>query len=93
MTNPQDLKVSGIRYTVVSYAEYTDIDFEPPATFYVRSAMGDYYFFHTRDRAKAQAACDEMFGAGRYTVHSSKIQRGKGTLTCTGTQTKRGQRR
>jgi hypothetical protein len=83
---------AGIRITVVPYDEFADFDFEPPATFFTRSAMGDYYFYHSRDRALAQAACDEVFGKGRYTVNASKIQKGKGGLTCTGTQTRKGQR-
>lgn len=86
-------EILGVRYTVVIYDEFVDIDFQPPATFFSRSAMGDYYFWHTRERGKAQTACDEMFGVGRYTVNASKIQKGKGSLTCTGTQTRRGQQR
>jgi hypothetical protein len=83
----------GVRITIVSYERFTDIEFEPPATFFTRSAMGSYYFYHTRDRAKAQEACDEVFGKGHYTVNTSKVQKGKGALTCTGTQTRRGQRK
>lgn len=88
-----EISAEGVRISLVSYEEFTDIEFVPPATFFTRSAMGLYYFYHTRTRAKAQAACDDVFGKGRYTVHASKIQKGKGGLTCTGTQTRRGQRK
>jgi len=84
---------AGVKITIVQYEQFTDIEFEPPATFFTRSAMGEYYFYHTRLRNKAQEACDEVFGKGRYTVNASKIQRGKGGLTCTGTQTRKGQRK
>ncbi|MDX9668660.1 hypothetical protein [Pseudomonas sp. P8_250] len=88
-----DMIAAGVRITIVKYEQFVDIEFEPPATFFTRSAMGDYYFYHSRERAKAQAACDDVFGKGRYTVNASKIQKGKGGLTCTGTQTRKGQRK
>lgn len=88
-----DVIAAGIRITVVQYETFAAHDFEPPATFFTRSAMGQYYFYHTRLRASAQAACDDVFGKGRYTVNASKTQKGKGDLTCTGTQTRRGQRK
>ena len=88
-----DVIAAGVRITVVEFEQFTDFEFEPPATFFTRSAMGQYYFYHTRARAKAQEACDDLFGKGRYTVNASKIQKGKGGLTCTGTQTRRGQKR
>ncbi len=93
MSEVEKQVVAGVRYSVVDYGQFTDIDFQPPATFFSRSAMGDYYFWHTRERQKAQAACDELFGIGRYTVHTSKMQKGRGELTCRGTQTRRGQRK
>lgn len=90
---PSDVMAAGVRITVVDFEQFADFEFEPPATFFTRSAMGQYYFYHTRARAKAQEACDDLFGKGRYTVNASKIQKGKGGLTCTGTQTRRGQKR
>lgn len=91
--NNTEISAEGVRISLVSYEEFTDIEFVPPATFFTRSALGLYYFYHTRIRAKAQAACDDVFGKGRYTVNASKIQKGKGGLTCTGIQTRRGQRK
>lgn len=86
------LVIAGVRISLVSFDTFSAYDFEPPATFYTRSAMGEYYFYHTRTRAKAQEACDEIFGSGRYLVTATKIQRGTGPLTCTGTHTRKGQR-
>lgn len=88
----KDAIVAGVQITIVSYEQFADFEFEPPATFFTRSAMGQYYFYHTRHRAKAQAACDELFGKSHYTVTATKIQRGRKGLTCTGTHTRRGQR-
>ncbi len=85
--------MSEVKVTMVSYAEFSTYDFNPPATFFIKNAMGDYVFIHTRERSKAQAWVDENYGAGRYTVNSSKIQKGKGDLTCRGTATRRGQKR
>lgn len=69
-----------IEYVVVSYEQFTDYEFNPPATFYVMSATQDYYFFKTSDRAKAQARCDDLFGPNRYTVKASKNQASKSRL-------------
>lgn len=82
-----------VRVTVVDFDLFSDIDFVPPATFYIRNASGDYVFVHTRSRDKAQAWVDDNYGKGRYKVNASKIQKGNGNITCTGTQTRRGQRK
>jgi len=81
-----------VKVTMVTFEEFSDYQFQPPATFYTMSASQLYYFYHTRDRAKAQETCNEMFGEGRYTVKASKIQKGNGNITCSGTQTRKGQK-
>lgn len=83
-----------IEYVVVSYEQFTDYEFNPPATFYVMSATQDYYFFKTSDRAKAQARCDDLFGPNRYTVKASKNQSSKskqesGGYSATGSNTRK----
>lgn len=86
----KDLIIAGVRVSLTDFEKFSAYDFEAPATFYTRSAMGEYYFYHTWTRAKAQTACDEIFGAGRYKVTATKTQKGKGTaLTCTGTATRK----
>lgn len=87
-----------VKTTVVSYEEFTSIDFTPPSTFYVMSATQDYYFFHTSKRDVAQAEADELFGKGRYTVKASKMQKTKskmesGGYSAIGVGTTRGQKR
>lgn len=82
-----------MKVTVLSFDEVTAIDFTPPATFFIVNALGDYIFVHTRDRAAAQAHIDEEYGKGKYAVKASKLQQSKGALTCTGTATRKGQKK
>ena len=86
--------IAGVQITPITFEQFSAWDFEAPAAYYTRSAMGNYYYYHTKDKAKAQAAADELLGKGLYRVTSSKIlSGGKGALTVTGTQTRRGQKR
>lgn len=62
-----------VKTITVTYEEYTDIDFLDPATYFVVDAMQNYVYFCTRDRAKAQEKCNEMYGVGKYTVKASKL--------------------
>ena len=38
--------------------------------YYIRNAQDWMVYFKCRDRAKAQATCDMIFGSGRYTIQS-----------------------
>ena len=38
--------------------------------YYIVSANGYKVYFKCRDRQRAQAVCNEVFGSGRYTVNS-----------------------
>lgn len=76
-----------IKTTVVSYEEFTDIDFSFPANFYILTAMGDYLFLHTSDRKKAQDYVDEHYSK-LYKVKSSKLEKGSGNYTVRGTQSR-----
>ena len=84
--------------TVLTFAEISSLEFIPPATFFIQNAMGEYVFIHTSKRQVAQEWVDENYGKGRYTVKASKLQATKsklesGGLSCTGTATRRGQKR
>lgn len=85
------------KITEVKYEAYSAWDFEPPATFFIKNALGIYVFIHTAKRATAQAWVDEVYGSGRYTVNASKIQKGKqlgeDSRPAFGTATRRGQKR
>ena len=85
--------MADVKITVVMFEQFSAYDFVPPATFFIRNALGEYIFIHTRERAKAQAWVDENYGKGRYTVNASKMQKGKGEVTVRGVATRKGQRR
>lgn len=85
--------MSELKTTVVSFEQFSGYDFIPPATFFIKNAMGEFVFIHTRDRAKAQAWVDENYGKGRYTVNASKLQKGSGDVTVRGVATRKGQQK
>ena len=87
-----------IEVVIVSYEQYTDYDFIDPGTYFSVSAMQEYYFYKTSDRVKAQEKCDEIFGAGRYVVKTSKTIKTKSKLESGGqsvyaTATRKGQKK
>ena len=88
-----------IETTIVEYKQFSDFDFIPPGSFYIRIATGDYVFYKTSDRAKAQAQIDLDFPPkGKYTAIPVKISKTKsklesGGLSCYGTQSRRGQKK
>jgi fibronectin type 3 domain-containing protein len=91
-------KKKTIKTAVVTYKEFSEWDFVPPGSYYVRTALGDYLFLKTSDRAAAQEYVNKEFGKGKYTVVAAKIEQGKSRLesggySCTGTSTRRGQKR
>jgi len=57
----------------VKYNEATSLDFKPPCTYYIKDAMDDYVFIKTRNRKVAQELVNNEYGAGKYTVSSSKL--------------------
>lgn len=85
------------KVTLVSYAEFAAWEFIPPATSFIKDAMGDYVFVHTASRATAQEWIDNEYGKGRYTVNTSRLQKGKplgeDSKPAFGTATRRGQKR
>lgn len=86
-----------LKITVVSYEDFTSIDFIPPSTWFFCNAMGEYIFIHTSKRSVAQDWIDEYSGVkGKYKAIPTKDQKTKSKLesngyTCTGTHTRRGQ--
>lgn len=86
-----------LKVTLVDYDEFSRLDHTPAATWYVKDATGIFIYIHTSKRHVAQAWIDHEYGAGRYTVNASKIQKGKplgeGSCPAFGTSTRRGQKR
>lgn len=88
-----DKKPKELKITKVDYETYTGIDFIVPSTFVVRDSMGDYNFIHTSSRAEAQAWSDNTYGAGKFRVIATKLQKTKskqesGGYSCNGTATR-----
>ena len=88
-----EIKVGKIKVTQISYEEFTDYLFNPPATFYVMDSLQNYTFVHTSQRGVAQEVVDEIYGNSKYTVVAAKTQKSKsklesGGLSCTGTSTR-----
>lgn len=82
----------------VEFEQFTEWDFVPPGSFYIRDASGDYIFMKTSDRQLAQKHIDNEYGKGKYNVVPAKIQKTvsrleSGGLSCTGTATRRGQQK
>lgn len=71
------MDISKLKITIVAYEQFSEYEFAPPATFFVRGATGDYYFIHTAKRAIAQAWADDYFTKGRYTVVAARMQKEK----------------
>ena len=64
-----------LKITTVSYATFTDIEFIPPASWYITDALQNYHFIHTSRREVAQEWADSHYGKGKYKVKASKINR------------------
>lgn len=90
--------IDNVKTTLVSYEEFTDYEFQPPATFYIMDSLQNYIFVHTSQRSVAQEVVDEMYGKGRYTVRAAKQQKGKskredGGYSAVGVGTRKGQKK
>lgn len=91
-------KVKPLVTVTVEFKVFSEWDFVPPGSFYIRDATGDYIFMKTSDRKVAQQHIDKEYGKGKYTVVPAKTQKTvsrleSGGLSCTGTATRRGQKR
>ena len=68
LVNGGVLKIKG---TTVFVDCPTNLNYYTSATgYYIVSANGYKVYFKCRERQRAQAACNELFGSGRYTVNS-----------------------
>lgn len=91
-------KVKPMVTVSISFNEFSEWDFIPPGSYYIRNALGDFLFLKTSDRNLAQKHVDFVYGKGKYRVIPSKDDKTKsklesGGLSCTGTSTRRGQKR
>lgn len=65
-----------MRTTAVDFDTFASMEFQHPANFYVRTALG-YIYIHTRKRDEAQRWVDNEFGVNKYLVRSSKLTKGE----------------
>lgn len=72
MTEAKKKVVKTVEVTFDQFAEWT---FIPPATYYIRDARDIYVFYKTSKRNEAQEAADEVYGKGKYKVMASKLQK------------------
>lgn len=54
----------------VNYSEFCELEFIPPAKFYIKNALGMYEFIKVQKREVAQQWFDEKYGKGMYSVRS-----------------------
>lgn len=59
-----------IESIIVSYEDFVDMDFNPPAKYYIRNANGDYEFLKGNKREVVQAFFDDKYGVGKFSVRS-----------------------
>ena len=76
--------MSKCKTTVITFEEFTDDDFKKPSNFWVKDAMGDYCFFHCRERSTAQDICNDRYVVGRYTVNASKMSKAPDSQSAVG---------
>lgn len=68
-------KKKEIKNQKITYAQFTDMDYVFPGTFYILNALGEYHFICTSSRTEAQKFVDELYSPGRYTVVCVKLQK------------------
>ena len=61
-----------MKTTEISFEQFTAIDYQDVAVYYIRLASGDYLYLHTKSRKDAQAFVDELYGKGHYKLRVSK---------------------
>lgn len=84
-----------VEHIIVSENEFESWDeneqkfyYNYPSNFYCVNALSERVFFKTRSRAKAQEACDKLYGKGHYVIHAVKDQKTNNPITVRGTATR-----
>jgi hypothetical protein len=75
-----------LRTTLVTFEQFSDLDFVHPSTYYIKLATGDFLYFHTNDRKLVKEYIDKEYD-GIYAIRASKMIKPKGlvegfTVTC-----------
>lgn len=81
---------TNIKYVEVEYG----FEGKSPSHYYVVNATGGRTYFMTRERTKAIAACNALYGDGKYVVRvDGKIEKPKGNPTVRANQYRKGQKK
>lgn len=78
-----------VKTTIVDMAELAHDDFRHPSKYYIISAMYVIYI-HVRSRAEAEEWITKEYGKGFYKLRTSSIEKPKGDVTCSGSNTRKG---
>lgn len=71
--------------------ENGDPTFNHPSKYYIINSLGQYVYYHCRDRDKAQKQCDEDYGSSKYLIRTSKQTGSSGKeYSAKGTTSRRG---
>lgn len=68
LTSGGVIYVSGVKVFIDNPNNY-DV-FAPATGYWITNAQGWKTYFKSQNRADAQKACNDLFGAGRYTVNT-----------------------
>jgi hypothetical protein len=63
-----------IETIIVSYEDFNDPDFHYPSNYYIVNCFGEYVFYKTRSRHKAQQSVNSFYGASKYQVRSANLK-------------------
>lgn len=68
-----------LRTTLVTYEQFSDLDFKDPSVYYIKLATGDYLYFHSNDRNLVKEYIDKEYD-GKYAIRASKMIKPKGIV-------------
>jgi hypothetical protein len=66
MTNKKPVKQ--LETVVVSFEDYSDVDFHFPSRYCIRNGNGDMVFYKTQKRELAQQQVDAEYGVGMFKI-------------------------
>lgn len=79
-----------IKVTIVDQSELAEDDFKAPSKFYFVNALGEAVFIHARERYVAEQYITDNYGKGFYKLRTSSLEKPKGDVTCSGSNTRKG---
>jgi hypothetical protein len=83
-------KTKEIKITIVDMSELAHDDFKHPAKFFIINALGMCVYIHVRTRQEAEDYITKEYGKGFYKLRTSSIEKPKGEVSVSGSNTRRG---